>query len=72
MPKTFVAYNMIKKENKGVFMDYDVYVACCDSEDVICGCEDTAVCDGCGKLPPRVDYKDGAYCNWYCAKKGSK
>ena len=27
-------------------------------------------CDKCGKIPPKVDYKDKKYCTWYCAKKG--
>ena len=26
-------------------------------------------CDKCGKIPPKVDYKDKKYCTWYCAKK---
>ena len=29
-------------------------------------------CDKCGKIPPKVDYKDKKYCTWYCAKKESK
>ena len=29
-------------------------------------------CDECGKIPAKIDYKDGVYCTWYCAKKGKK
>ena len=29
-------------------------------------------CDKCGKIPANVNYKDGKYCTWYCAKKGEK
>jgi len=29
-------------------------------------------CSECGKIPPKIDYKDKKYCTWYCAKKESK
>ena len=34
--------------------------------------EDDTMCDKCGIFPPTLDYKDGEYCTWYCAKKESK
>ena len=27
-------------------------------------------CDKCGKIPPKINYKDKKYCTLYCAKKG--
>ena len=66
MPKTVVAYNMIKK---GKNMDYETYVPCCTNDN--CQCDDTK-CDECDKFTPTLDYKDGVYCTWYCAKKGNK
>ena len=36
-----------------------------------CECDDTKS-DECGNFPPTLDYNDGAYCTWYCAKKESK
>ena len=70
MIQTVVRSSMIKKENKGVFMDYDVYVACCSDDN--CECDPGGLCDECDKIPSSFDYKDGSYCTWYCAKKGSK
>ena len=66
MVQTVVRSSMIKKETN---MDYDVYVACCSNDN--CQCDDTK-CDECDKFTPTLDYKDGVYCTWYCAKKGNK
>ena len=49
--------------------NWDTYVPCCTDDK--CECDDTK-CDECGNFPPTLDYNDGAYCTWYCAKKESK
>ena len=30
------------------------------------------LCNECGTHKATVNYNDGNYCNWYCAKKGEK
>ena len=50
-------------------MNYETYVPCCTTDN--CQCDDTK-CDECGNFPPTLDYKDGVYCTWYCAKKETK
>jgi len=30
------------------------------------------LCNECGKLPSKVNYKNRNYCTWYCAKKEDK
>ncbi len=29
-------------------------------------------CEKCHKISPRIEYKGGKYCNWYCAKRAVK
>ena len=58
---------MIKKDKNTMY--YETYVPCCTNDN--CQCDDTK-CDECDKFTPTLDYKDGVYCTWYCAKKGNK
>ncbi len=30
------------------------------------------LCNECGTHKSTINYNDGNYCNWYCAKKGDK